>query len=140
MKTSRLVLVPAVALLTLGAAQDPAQLVDEETARSGEFVFPVDLTEDLYHRILAELFVPDSEPLGLRLLKPDVQGNPVPAGAHYLRFEWEQGTFDVRSDRNGLIAVHMDFEASMSHLTAVVPPDLASMSREFTEFPTHPLR
>jgi hypothetical protein len=112
---------------------------------TAEFVFEVDLTEDLHHRLQAGLFLPEREPLVMRLTRPAPgtefeQGLLLPAARTYLRFQWDRGTFDVRSDEHGAVVVHLDREAALSHLTAVVPPTLAGMSRDFPEYPVHPIR
>ncbi|QDU66957.1 hypothetical protein [Engelhardtia mirabilis] len=131
---------PLALLAFTGGAQDSGGGTRIEFDLHGEFVFDVDLTEDFYHRYRAGLFVPESEPLVMRATTLDDDGDVIMAGGKYLRFTWDQGTFDVRIDRNGLVVLHMDDQAAMSHLTTVLPPTVSSMAREFPEYPNHPIQ
>jgi len=100
---------------------------------------PLDLTDDLYHRIKAGLFQPTREPLVLRLTRAGEDGREVPARGEYAMFSRDEGSFGVRSDDHGAIVVHMDMEAALSHLSVNTPRD-RGLVREFHEDPRHPIR
>lgn len=114
------------------AGPEFAQPIDAES--------PVlDLTDDLYHRLKAGLFVPQCEPLLLRTSQLGGPSEGQPAPGEYLTFAREGGTFAVRSDRRGAVVAHLDREAALSHMTVTTRPD-CGLAREFEERPRHPLR
>ena len=110
--------------LVLGAqAQQPAAL---------------DLTDDLYHRIRAGLFRPEAEPVVLRVERT-VSTGAVPVAGEYVHFAWDQARFAVRTTPRGTVVVHMDRELALSHVTVTVPLRF-DLTREFDEYPVHPIR
>lgn len=113
----------------------PTQRTDtlEDDARA------LDLTDDLYHRIKAGLFVPGREPLVLRAHRASGARLGDPAPGEYLTFQREGGSFGVRADRRGAVVVHMDRESALSHLVVTTQPGCDPV-REFHERPRHPIR
>ena len=105
-------------------------------AREVGFLRSSDLTDEIYHRVVAGFFVPECEPLVYRLTK-DPESR---ASNGYVRFSWEFGTFAIGAQDDGLIAVYLDENAAYGHITTAPSENLASASLVFMERPTHPIR
>lgn len=130
----------ALGLAVAGAVPALGRLRATEE-RDGVFRHPLDLTDDLYHRIKAGLFVPECEPLVIRASSHPEEGEEPHSVAHeYFRFEWHLGRFDVRTSATGIIALHADREALLSHLRIWSPRLHHDMAREFLHYPSHPIR
>jgi len=99
----------------------------------------LDLTDDLYHRIKAGLFVPACEPLVLRVTRAGTAREGDPAPGEYLTFARDSGSFAVKTDARGNVVVHMDLEAALSHIRVITLPE-RGLVREFDESPHHPIR
>ena len=56
-------LVLSVSLSARSTATQALERVDAEAFHELEFAFPIDLTEDIHHRMAAKIFLPDREPL-----------------------------------------------------------------------------
>jgi hypothetical protein len=102
---------------------------------------PLDLTDDLYHRIRAGLFVPECEPLLIRSTDHAEGAEPTVALAGvWYRFDGHMGSFELETSASGAIVVHANREALLSHLTITSPRFHHSMTREFLQYPSHPMR
>ena len=127
-----------LALSLLGSWAAP--ITAQKKVRGPEFVHPVDLTEDLYHRIKAKMFLPEHEPVIIRATTETADGRLMALTNQYFRFSWEQGVFDVKTSGTGIIAIHMDQESVMSHLSISSPSGISGMTREFRQVVLHPVQ
>ncbi|MCG8462487.1 MAG: hypothetical protein MI919_39890 [Holophagales bacterium] len=100
----------------------------------------IDVTEDLYHRMRAGLFLPDREPLICRLYHLGSQPGDRPRLAPHsaLRVSWELGSFQVRSDGHGQVVLYLDEMAAWGHLR-LTTSERVSVARSFLEYPVHPV-
>jgi hypothetical protein len=103
-------------LVLLVACEDKAPLT---------FGHAKDISDDLYHRLRAGLFVPVRDPVILQVFK-----NRAKAPGEILRVTWERGSFQVKTDRNAHLVVFMDREAISSHVN-IAGPDYAGMALQF---------
>lgn len=100
----------------------------------------IDISEDLYHRMQAGLFVPGKEPLPLILMGGDPKGNLSPVAGQYLKLSWEMGSFWVKSNDRGQVILYMNREAAFSHVQmGPVAGGALLVRREFIENPVHPI-
>jgi hypothetical protein len=130
-----------VCALVASVGSAPRGRLDGAEERDGAFGHPLDLTDDLYHRLKAGLFVPECEPLVIRASShPEEDEEPRSVAHEYYRFEWHLGRFDVRTSETGVIVLHADREALLSHLRIWSPALHHSMAREFLHYPAHPIR
>lgn len=106
-------------------------LVGCEGRHETRLVEAVDITSDLHHRAKAGLFLPDREPLVMRLEGP--QEGPRP----YFRISGDFGALWVRSNEDSKLVVYFDTPLFYSHVQVAGE---AWAARMFLEWPTHPVR
>ena len=75
-----------------------------------------DITEDLYHRLVAGMFEPEKDPFIIHVRTQKQRDVSQPAVGTFMRFSWENGSFWVKVDESASVILYMDKEAIFSHL------------------------
>lgn len=106
----------------------------------------IDITEDLYHRLKANIFEPGKDPVICHVSKsPNLFQKMIPlfykesAPHQMVRVFWERGSFWIKSDDHALVVIYMDVEATYSHVH-IAPLAGFSTPREFRDVYEHPIR
>ena len=102
---------------------------------------PIDVTEDSHHRVLAEIFLPDREPMVFRLFRrKGLYGEERGAPETFLRIQWDQyGAFLVESDEKGYVIMYSDKNAAYGHIQVAAARKCKGISRIYTPYPKHPV-
>lgn len=102
-----------------------------------------DLTEDLHHRLKADMFEIGKEPVVCRITQIANSGANMPelisAPHEIARISWDRGAFRVRSDDLGFIVIYMDEEVLFSHVH-VATHERFVVNLLFFEEIKHPVR
>ena len=105
-----------------------------------------DITEDLYHRLKAGLFIAGKDPMIFRIEKDShfFQGLKIPfyrgeAPYKMMRVSWERGSFWVKPDNLELVVIYLDPEATYSHVQVTTLRGYTN-AREFRGKYEHPIR
>ena len=105
-----------------------------------------DITEDLYHRLKAGLFIAGKDPVIFNIEKTPNPSQKLrfpfyneKAPHKMVRIYWERGSFWVKSDDRALVVIYMDVEATYSHVQIATLEGFQN-SRQFRETYKHPIR
>ncbi len=105
-----------------------------------------DITEDLYHRLKAGLFIAGKNPVILQIVKhPNLFHRlqlpfySIRAPREMARISWDRGSFWVAADDHALVVIYMDVEATYSHVQ-IETLEKFDNSRQFRREYEHPIR
>lgn len=94
-----------------------------------------DITEDLYHRLIAGIFEPGKDPFIIHVRSGQHKTN-YPITESFVRFSSENGGFWVKSDETASVIMYMDKVATFSHIHFFVD----RRYQVFTIYIEHPTR
>ena len=110
------------------------------------FRAPIDVTEDLHHRLKAGLFQPEKDPVICHIKKKRniytklrLPFYTEEAPHTMVRIHWERGSFWVYSNDRAHLIFYMDAEVTFSHVQVSTPEGFGN-TREFWVRNTYPGR
>lgn len=103
-----------------------------------------DVTENLHHRLQAEIFEIDKDPVICELIpKPSwtlrVPFKPRTGTREQVRISWERGSFWVKTDDHALVVIYLDKETVFGHIQ-VSPSNGFQILFQFRELLETPIR